>query len=78
MSKDFGQGIFDMEFINHVGTIKDVIAAKKAAIEKIDGSPATDKNKKKASAMVHKSRTVTELLFGMTNFSLSHQGLKRI
>ena len=48
MDGGIGQGIFDMEFINDVNAIKDIIAAKKAAYDKIDASKATDENKRKA------------------------------
>ena len=75
-SADHGQGIFDMVFINDVNAIKDIIAAKTAAYDKIDASKATDENKRKAKAMVAKAANVKALIFGMTNFSLSHQGMK--
>ena len=78
MSRDFGQGIFDMEFINSISKVKDLTQAKAMAFEKIEGAVATDENKAKAISMVSRSATLSKLLFGMTNFSLSHQGLKAI
>lgn len=78
MSNDFGQGIFDMGFINDISKIKDLTLAKSMAYEKIESTNATDENKAKAKSMVSRSATLSKLLFGMTNFSLSHQGLKAI
>lgn len=78
MSRDFGQGIFDMEFINSISKVKDLTHAKSMAFEKIESTNATDENKAKAKSMVSRSATLTKLLFGMTNFSLSHQGLKTL
>ena len=78
MSKDFGQGIFDMGFINDISKIKDLTLAKSMAYEKIESTNAADENKAKAKSMVSRSATLSKLLFGMTNFSLSHQGLKTI
>ena len=78
MSRDFGQGIFDMEFINSIAAVKDLTQAKAKAFEKIESTNATDENKAKAKSMVSRSATLSKLLFGMTNFSLSHQGLKAI
>lgn len=78
MSKDFGQGIFDMDFINVVAKEKDLTAAKGLAFEKVRDSRATDENKAKANSMIARSASISKLLFGMTNFSLSHQGLKSI
>lgn len=78
MNKDFGEGIFDMEFINQAYALGDLTAAKTAAFEKIKASSANDTNKTKASAMVSRSATLSKLIHGMTNFSLSHQGLKAI
>ena len=78
MSKDFGQGIFDMDFIKSLEKERNLTTAKEAAFKKIDDSKATDDNKAKARTMVSRSATVIKLLHGMTNFSLSHQGLKVI
>ena len=78
MNTDFGQGIFDMDFINNVSKIKDLTLAKSMAYEKIESSIATSENRVKAKSMVSRSATLSKLLFGMTNFSLSHQGLKAL
>lgn len=74
MKRDNGQGMFKMDFINRCAGLPFSQAIKEAN-EVIDAAPATDANKQKARAMVSKARTTTALLFGMTNFSLSHQGL---
>lgn len=76
--KDFGEGIFDMEFINTVNDEKDFRVAKQMAYDKIEASKVKDENKRKATAMVAYANNKPKLLFGMTNFSLSHQGLKAI
>jgi hypothetical protein len=76
--KDFGQGIFDMEFIHEMNSLSDLNEIKAKCMDKINSSSATETNKKKARAMVQLANTKTKLLMGMTNFSLSHQGLKTI
>lgn len=76
--KDFGPGIFDMEFINEMNELTNTEQIKAKAMDKINASSATEDNKKKARAMIHFANTKTKLLMGMTNFSLSHQGLKAI
>jgi hypothetical protein len=78
MSKDFGQGIFEMRLIRDLEKVTNLELAKQQAQEAVDNSLATAKNKAAATAMISKSRNVKSLLFGMTNFSLSHQGLKLI
>lgn len=78
MTRDFGQGIFEMQLIRDLEKITNLELAKQRALEAVDNSHATDKNKVAATAMISKSRSVKSLLFGMTNFSLSHQGLKLI
>lgn len=78
MQKDFGEGIFDMEFINQAYALGDLAAAKNAAHEKIKASTANVANKMKATAMVNKAATLSKLIHGLTNFSLAHQGLKAI
>ena len=89
-AEDFGQGIFNMDFIVTVGKMADIVAAKKLAYEKIDDSKGvTDENKRKAKTMIAKATTIRNhnpqpqsattirnLIFGMTNFSMSHQGMK--
>ena len=76
MARDNGQGIFTMDFINEIAVLKDLAAAKAKATALIDVSTANDTNKQKAMRMVHNARTCNNLVFGMTNFSLSHQGMK--
>jgi hypothetical protein len=78
MSKDFGPGIFEMRLIRDLEKVTNLELAKQQAQEAVDNSLATAKNKAAATAMISKSRSVKSLLFGMTNFSLSHQGLKLI
>lgn len=78
MARDHGQGIFDMTDINLVASMSSLPNAKAIATAAVDRSTATDANKQKAMRMIHNSQTVKALMFGMTNFSLSHQGLKTI
>lgn len=78
MARDNGQGIFAMDFINEVSRMKSIEEAKAAAHKKVDEAVATDANKQKSNTMVMRSRNIRELVFGMTNFSLSHMGLKKI
>lgn len=76
--KDFGPGIFDMEFINEMNALDSINDIKTAAMAKIDASSANEDNKKKARSMIQLASSKMKLLMGMTNFSLSHQGLKAI
>lgn len=76
--KDFGPGIFDMEFINEMNELTSMNDIKTAAMAKIDASSAHEDNKKKARSMIQLANSKMKLLMGMTNFSLSHQGLKAI
>ena len=75
MKRDNGQGMFTMDFITTVSRMSGLPEAKGAAHGLIDASMATDVNKQKARAMVANSTSVRTLLLGMSNFSLSHQGL---
>jgi hypothetical protein len=75
MKRDNGQGMFTMDFINEVSTLKDLAAAKACVTARIDASTANDVNKQKALRLVHNARTCNNLVLGMANFSLSHQGL---
>lgn len=75
MARDNGQGMFTMDFINQVSKMKDLAAAKAEVIKAIDDSKANDANKQKGVRLVHNSRSVNQLIMGMANFSLSHQGL---
>lgn len=76
--KDFGQGIFTMPDITAISNMATLTEAKAAAHALIVASAAKPENKNKAADMVFKATTLKKLLLGMSNFSLSHQGLKRI
>jgi len=75
MARDNGQGIFSMAAINDIAALRNTSEAQKIACAIIEASSANPQNKKKAADMVAKSSTVKALIFGMTNFSLSHQGM---
>ena len=75
MKRDNGQGMFTMDFITQVSRLPRLEDAKAAAHLVIDGSTATDANKEKARSMIFKATSLRSLLLGMSNFSLSHQGL---
>ncbi len=75
MKRDNGQGMFTMDFINEIAGLKDLAVAKAKVTAQVDASKANDTNKQKAMRMVHNARTCNNLVFGMANFSLSHQGL---
>lgn len=75
MKRDNGQGMFTMDFITQVSRIPRLEDAKVATHLVIDGSTATDANKGKARSMIFKATSLRSLLIGMSNFSLSHQGL---
>lgn len=75
MARDNGQGIFTMDFIKSIER-KPLPDAKVLALDVVNASPATPANKQKATTMLNNSNTLTKLLIGMSNFSLSHQGLK--
>lgn len=77
MARDNGQGIFTMDFIQKVEKMP-FNEAVQAAIDRINLSTATEANKMKATQMVTKCGSVNRLLLGMSNFSLSHQGLKTL
>jgi hypothetical protein len=79
MSQDFGQGIFTMDTITTVSKTRDLSLAKGIANAKIDASTtALPKNIEKARALVLNARSVSKLAIDMSNFSLSHQGMKVI
>jgi len=77
MARDNGQGIFTMDFIGSIQAMP-LADASKLALEVIELSAAVPSNKTKASAMIQSSRTMKNLMIGMSNFSLSHQGLKTL
>jgi hypothetical protein len=76
VARDNGQGMFSMEFITEVSTMKDLVAAKAKVQQHIDESKATDPNKQAATMMVYNSRALKNLVIGMSNFSLAHMGLR--
>lgn len=77
MTKDYGPGIFSMSTITTVVKTRELQLAKSIAEAEVDAnSTATEKNRIAAKAMILKSRSTLALGTGMTNFSLSHQGLK--
>lgn len=76
MSKDHGQGIFTMQLITTISKTRELSMAKSLAEAAINDSTATDANKEKARELLRTSSSLKKLLFGMTNFSLSHQGMK--
>lgn len=78
MSRDNGEGVFDMSFITNISKFTDLQDAKRTSLDRVEASTANAKNKDKARALVIKSNSINALIFGMTNFSLSHQGMKTI
>lgn len=78
MAHDHGQGIFEFSFISRIAVSNNIELAKREAHERIEASSATQMNKTKATGMVNKCRSIKDLLLGMSNFSLSHQGLRSI
>jgi hypothetical protein len=79
MSHDHGEGLFNMALINEVSKIRDIWEARGVVAAVIDqNTTATQKNVNAARVLVSKARSVHELLIAMSNFSLSHQGLKTI
>jgi hypothetical protein len=70
--------MFSMDFITEVSAVKDLSAAKAKVQQHIDASQANDANKRTATTMVYNSHTVKNLLLGMSNFTLSHMGMKSI
>ena len=78
MAQDFGQGIFSMDTITAVTKTRELGMAKSIANAMIDSSKAQQKNIDKARALVMKANSVNRLAQGMSDFSLSHQGLKTL
>lgn len=78
MARDNGQGMFTMEFINEVASVRDLSLAKAKVTAQIDVSGATDTNKQAGMRLVHNSHSFKSLMLGLANFSLSHQGLKTL
>jgi hypothetical protein len=78
MARDNGQGVFTMAIISRIAAMDDFAAMKKDLQKVIEDSSATLGNKIKATGMVHAARDKKHLLLGMSNFMLSHSGLKTI
>lgn len=78
MAKDFGQGIFTMPFITKIAGLTDLETAKHYALQEIEDSPANFDNKTKAVKLVQSAKNIRAFVIAMSNFSLSHQGLKTI
>lgn len=78
MARDNGQGIFTMDIISHTAAMDGLESMKESLQVVIDSSTATAANKIKASGMVRASRDKKHLLLGLSNFMLSHSGLKTI
>lgn len=78
MSKDHGQGIFTIAILTKIAerSQASLDVQKDIASRAILESSATDENKRKATAMVLKATSHRSLMLGMSNFSLSHQGMK--
>lgn len=76
-ARDNGQGMFSMDFICKVADMRfePAVALVKSHI---DASTATTDNKVKAHAMVNNAKSLTKLVLGLGNFSLSHMGMKVI
>ena len=79
MAKDFGQGLFTMDQITRISTIRELGPMKTAALmllESEQNAKVTEANRHKARSMISTAPSVKSLLLGLSNFSLSHQGLK--
>lgn len=74
MARDNGQGMFTMAEITAISNMN-LADGKAAAFAIVKASTATEQNKAKANAMINKAFSLKGLLLGMSNFSLSHQGL---
>lgn len=72
---------FDMDIVTRAEKVArtDLAAAKQIAFEAIKSLPdAKRENINKANNMVTNARSNTQLIIGMSNFLLSHDGLKVI
>jgi hypothetical protein len=79
--KDFGEGIFTMEFIKLCDSWhkKEMWMDSKERVRLwILASVATKKNKEAALLMLDRARDAKQLISGMTNFMLAHMGMKVI
>lgn len=75
---DNGPGIFNMTAITFVSQQTDIVLAREYANAMINDSTATAANKTKAQRAVLVSTSPSILAVAMTNFMLSHMGLKVI
>lgn len=75
MSRDNGQGLFSMTLIASLQVLP-LGQAQEAAQRRVDESTATEANKLKATKAIHTARSTKALMLALSNFSLSHQGLK--
>lgn len=74
---DIGEGIFSMDFITQISTMKDIDIekAKDLATAKIENSSATTENKESARMKVNDARNIDRLVITMSNISMKFQGL---
>lgn len=77
MSRDNGQGIFSMNFISSLQAMP-LSLAQEAARQQASASSATAPNKAKAEKAIQTARSTNALMLALSNFSLSHQGMKVI
>lgn len=75
MSKDNGQGIFSMTFIASIQN-QPLMLARELAVGQVNASSARQTNKDKAMKAIGLAKNTNGLLLALSNFSLSHQGLK--
>lgn len=69
--------IFTMDHVRHISSLKDHSEAKKYAHDIVDNHPtALSANKDKAKKMIDSTKNSGHLALGMSNFILSHGGLK--
>lgn len=68
-----GLGMFNMDNVKAVEKMTDINKAKQFVIDIAKNSGAKKENIEKAVKMVNKARYVKDLMFGMTNFMLSHE-----
>lgn len=77
MSRDNGQGIFSMSFISSLQAMV-LCQAQEVAMQQVDASSASAANKAKATKAIQSARSTNALMLALSNFSLSHQGMKVI
>lgn len=77
MSRDNGQGIFTMNFISSLQAMA-LRQAQDLAVQQVDICSASLSNKVKATKAIQSARSTNALMLALSNFSLSHQGMKVI